>query len=364
MGADDDSLKERRRVARRSCRSTLFGHGELKPREALARLVDEAGDEPDVYGEGGVLAELESEVADVLGKPAAVFMPSGILAQQCALRVWADRRASRRVAVHGLSHLVVHELDALETVHGLTLDQLTAERRPLLASDVAELPGHLAAVSVELPLRDGGHRLPSSDELTALVEACRDRGVPLHLDGARLWESTPYWQRTPAEVAALADSVYVSFYKGLGALAGAALAGEADLIAEARRWQRRCGGNLVSLLPYAVSALQGLRQHLPRMSDYHDAAVAVAAAMVTEGFRIDPDPPHTNAFRVFAPHPAEQVNERLLTHLESSHEALTAWFRPAQLPGWSMTEFTVGAATCEHSPDQVARRAAAAALTD
>ena len=190
------------------------------------------------------------------------------------------------------------------------------------------MPGRLGAVSIELPLRDAGHRLPDWPDLEAFAAACRGREVPLHIDGARLWESAPYWSREPAEVAALADTVYVSFYKSLGALAGAAVAGPTDVVDEARRWQRRHGGTLVTLLPYAVSAREGLRQHAPRMQEYHDAAIEMAAALTTLGLRIDPDPPHTNAFRVYAPAVADDLNERLLAHAEAEREHLTPWFRP------------------------------------
>ena len=127
------------------------------------------GDEADMYGGGGVLAELEAEIAELLGKPAAAFMPSGIMAQQCVLRVWSDRQASKRVAVHALSHLVMHELSALETLHDLEVEHLTSEPRPPTVDDLAALPGRLGAVSIELPQRDAAHRLPEWDELVAFA---------------------------------------------------------------------------------------------------------------------------------------------------------------------------------------------------
>lgn len=351
----DDALEQRRKAARAACRSTLFGHGPTTPTQELAALAAaDAGDLPDRYGEGGVLAELESEVAGLLGTKAAAFMSSGIMAQQCVLRVHADRRASTRIAVHGLSHLVVHELDALPTLHGLTLDRLTDEERQPTPDDLAKLPGRLGAVTLELPLRDGGHVLPAWEELTDFAAACRERETPLHLDGARLWESSPHLGHSLAEIVGLADTAYVSFYKGLGGLAGAAVAGPEDVIAEARRWQRRHGGNLLTLLPYAVSAREGLRRHLPRMPEYHENAVELAKALTGAGLRITPDPPHTNAFRMYAPVADELVNERVLVRLETTHEAVSAYWQAAQVPGWSVVEFTVGAATCELGATEVA----------
>jgi len=363
LGTEDEALERRRKAARAACQSALFGHGEVKPAQQLAELAQaEGGDVADRYGEGGVLAELETEVAGLLGTEAAAFMPSGIMAQQCVLRVWADRRSAPRVAVHGLSHLVVHELDALPTLHGLTLEHLTDDSKQPTPADLAAIPGQLGAVTLELPLRDGGHLLPTWDELTTFAQACRDRDLPLHLDGARLWESTPYLGHSLAEIVDLADSVYVSFYKGLGALAGAAVAGPADVIAEARRWQRRHGGNLLTLLPYAVSAREGLRRHLPRMAEYHEAGVALARALGEAGIRCTPDPPHTNAFRMYAPVTDDDVNECLLVHLETTREAVSSYWQLADVPGWSVTEFTVGAATCDTGVTEVAARLAGVVL--
>ncbi len=107
-------------------------------------------------------------------------------------------------------------------------------------------------MSIELPLRDAGFLLPTWEDLVAFTGRARERGVPVHLDGARLWESQPFYDRPHADIAGLFDSVYVSFYKGLGGIAGAALAGH-DLVAQARIWQARHGGNLFSMLPFDVA---------------------------------------------------------------------------------------------------------------
>jgi len=359
----DEALEQRRQAARAACQTALFGHGPVQPGAELAALAElDAGAVADRYGEGGVLAELEAEISRLLGTEAASFMPSGIMAQQCVLRVWSDRQESPRIAVHGLSHLVVHELDALPALHGMVLEHLSDEERQPTPADLADLPGRLGAVTLELPLRDGGHLLPSWDDLTAFAAACHDRQIPLHLDGARLWESTPYLGHSLAEVVGLADSAYVSFYKGLGGLAGAAVAGPDDVIAESRRWQRRHGGNLLTLLPYAVSARAGLQRHLPRMAEYHEVAVELATALSDAGLRITPDPPHTNAFRMYASVDERDVNARLLEHLESTQEAISAYWQGADVPGWSVTEFTVGSATCDIGAAEVAKRMTAVVL--
>ncbi|HET7902715.1 MAG TPA: beta-eliminating lyase-related protein [Candidatus Nanopelagicales bacterium] len=353
---DTDDLAARRAAARRGATRYLMGHGDIAPSAWLAELAAAATEEDlDRYGDGGEVAALEREVAELLGKDAAVLMPSGIMAQQAALRSWADRASTDAVAVHGLSHLVVHELDALPEMHGLRLQRLTSEPRPPTVADLEALAGPLAAVTVELPLRDAGYLLPTWEDLVAFSEAVRARGVPLHIDGARLWESTPYLGHSLAEIGALADTVYVSFYKGLAGMAGAALAGPADLVAEARRWQRRHGGNLFVLLPYAVGARDGLRRRLPLMPSYVARARELAAGLAAlDGVRVFPDPPHTNAFRLFVDVPHEHLAEAGLRIAEEEHVALVLGWEAADVPGWGLTEITVGDATLEWSvEDQV-----------
>jgi threonine aldolase len=348
MTQEEDATKRRAR-AQRACTRWLLGHGDIAPSEWLRELADVAEEDYlDRYGAGGEVEALEQEVAGLLGKETAVFMPSGVMAQQAALRSWADRSASDEIAVHGLSHFVLHELDALSEMHGLRVQHLTDEPRPATTGDLDALPGPLAAVSIELPLRDGGYLLPAWDDLVSFAERAREREVPLHVDGARLWESQPFYGRPHAEIAALADSVYVSFYKGLGGMAGAALAGPEDLVAQARRWRLRHGGTLFTLLPYAVAARHGLATRLPRMAAYFERARELAVSLHgLDGVRVLPDPPHSNAFRVFVEVPADRLEAEAIRTMEQDKVALLARWRPTEVPGWAMSELTVGDATLD-----------------
>jgi threonine aldolase len=308
---------------------------------------------PDLYGEGGDLAALEDEVAHLLGKPAAVFMPSGTMAQQCALRVWSDRSGHRAVAVHALSHLVLHEEDALEVLHGIRLEPIARERRPLTIEDLVTAPGPYAALCVELPLRDAGYLLPPWEDLVDLCAAARDQGLPVHLDGARLWESQPFYDRSHAEIADLADTVYVSFYKGLGGIAGAALAGPRDVIEAARHWQHRHGGTLFSQFPHVVAAREGLSR-LDQFAAYAVRAGELAVALAAlPGVRVFPEPPHTNAFRLFFDVDHAALSEAALVHAETTGEWVIGRTAAADVPGWSMTEFTAGPATLAWSVDEL-----------
>jgi threonine aldolase len=354
MKPEAQAAAQRRAAARRQCTRWLSGHGERSPQTLLQEVAGAVSDpELDRYGRGGEVEALELDVAELLGKPAAVFMPSGVMAQQAALRSWAERSVTDAVAVHGLSHFVLHELDALSQLHFLRVQQLTRELRPVSVADLDDIPGPLAAVSIELPLRDAGYLLPSWDDLVSFSARAGERGVPLHLDGARLWESQPFYGRSYAQIAALADSVYVSFYKGLGAMAGAVLAGPEDLVAQARRWRSRHGGTLFTLAPYAVAARDGLAKRLPLMAAYATRARELAARLDgLDGVRVQPQPPHTNAFRLFLDVGADALEEESVLTMEIQRDALASGWRQSEVPGWAMAEVTAGDATLEWEVDE------------
>jgi threonine aldolase len=282
------------------------------------------------------------------------MFPSGIMAQQSVLRVWTDRQGSSRVAIPELSHLLCYEADGPQQLNSFRYERLTTGPTVPTVEHLAAIPGRLGAALLELPLRDAGYLLPAWDELEAFSVAARERGVPLHFDGARLWESQPYLGHSLAEIAALADSVYVSFYKGLGGLAGAIVAGPEDVVEEARRWRTRHGGTLFAMTPYALAGLRGLRTQLPLMGELHDRAVELAAAFEQRGFRIFPQPPHTNSFRLFVDQAEEVVNERIVRTLEDERVALLQPLQPGQMPGTAFTEFTVGAGTLDWRVDEAA----------
>lgn len=364
------SLLERARRAQVGVTRSLQGRAPLTPEQALRDLADVVAAERhrdelapwDRYGERGAVDLLEREVAALLGKPAAAFFPSGVMAQQAMLRVWCDERGSSRVALPELSHLLHHEHDGPRLLHGFEFELLTVGAAVPQVADLDSVRGHLGAVLLELPLRDAGYLLPTWTELVAFAEACRAREVPLHLDGARLWESAPHLGHTPAEVAALADSVYVSFYKGLGGLAGAALAGPEDQVAQARVWRSRMGGTLFTLMPYAVAALRGLEDELPRMAEFHHRATELASRLEERGIRVHPSPPHTNAFRILVEQDPDVLGERMVAVMEQEHLAVTALWNRADVPGWAWTEFTVGSATMEWDVDEAVERVAGIVL--
>ena len=267
---------------RRRCTRFLHMHGDRPPSVVLAEVHEVLGDvEADRYGEGGVVTELEAEVAALLGKPAAVLMPSGTMAQQIALRIHAERTGRRTVLWHPTCHLALWEDQAVERLHGLHARPVGDPRELITLADLEEVAEYAAALLLELPQREIGGRLPEWDDLVAQTDLARSHGTAIHLDGARLLESLPFYGRSAAEVAGLFDSVYVSLYKGLGGVSGCVLAGDEQLVAEAREWRHRHGGTLFELWPYAAAGLAGLRLRAPRMPAYVEHAKAIAAELAT-----------------------------------------------------------------------------------
>ncbi|MFE6664480.1 threonine aldolase family protein [Streptomyces sp. NPDC057697] len=324
--------------------------------ERLAALTAGAGsvtdlDQPaDIYGDG-VVAELEERIAGLLGMEAAVFFPTGTMAQQVALRCWAGRTGNTTVALHPLAHPEVHERGALGALSGLRTVHPTHGPRLPTAQEVRDFDEPFGTLMLELPLRDAGFVLPTWEELEDVVAAARERDAVVHIDGARLWECAPHFGRELPEIAALADSVYVSFYKTLGGISGAALAGPASLMEEARTWRHRYGGQVFQQFPAALAALIGLDEELPRLPSYVAQARVVARAM-TEGFaaagtgwfRVHPEPPHTHQFQVWLPYGPDELTEAAVRQAEETGVSLFRKWYPAAAgpPGVSLTEVTVG----------------------
>jgi threonine aldolase len=345
-----DDLEE----LRGRCERALNLHGNQTAGELLARIPTDLG--LDRYGAGGAVSALEERICELLGKPAALFMLSGTMAQQIAIRIHADRAGIRAFGFHPMSHLELHEDKAYQRVHSLVGVPVGDAKALLTLDDLTAITEPLAAFIFELPQREIGGRLPEWGDLQAQVAHLRDRGIAVHLDGARLWESTPHYQKTPADIAGLFDTVYVSFYKGLGALSGCCLAGDEDLIERARAWRKRHGGTLFGMWPNAASAIEALDRRLPLFPRYYEHARAIADALRgIEQVEIVPDPPQTSMMHLHL----RVSEEQFLTSARriAEDQGIFTWPRssPAATPSIRVVELTVGDATLTFSPDEVAK---------
>jgi threonine aldolase len=357
------------RTAMRGATRRLSGAPAATLREHLAALVAEAGGltgadggalldaYPDTYGDG-VVAALERRVADLLGMPDAAYFPSGTMAQQVALRCWARETGSEVVATHPLSHLEVHERHAYRDLTGLRGLWPTSEPRLPTAADVAKTAERFGTLTLELPMRDAGFLLPDWDELVEVTAAARGRGARVHFDGARLWESAAHYGRPLAQLAGLADSVYVSFYKSLGGVSGAAVAGPAGFVAQLKEWRHRYGGQIYQQWPAVLTALVGIERELPRLPEYVAHAKTVAAALAEAasahpGVRVYPEPPHTHQFRLWVPFEARTMRRAAIGQIEESGLGLFDRWIPGQAPGTAYTEVSAAAAALDWSAGEI-----------
>lgn len=326
------------------CERHLGGRGLYPLAEVLSALGVEAAseDRPDFYGSGGPVERFEEEIATLLGKEAAVVFPTGTMTQQIALRIWSERKNSSVVAFHPTCHLETHEQKAYSVLHGLRAILVGDPQRLMTLENLQAIAGPVAALLIELPQREIGGQLPAWEDLQAHIAWAHERGAAVHMDGARLWESAPFYGRSYAEIAAPFDSVYVSFYKALGALSGAALAGPADFIAEARVWRRRLGGDLFHFYPIVLSARAALRDRLPQMLERCQKAVEIAAVLSSmDGIEVKPNPPHTNMMHIYLRGEKDVLLDRSLRIANGDRVALFNGLSPTEIPGWHMCELAV-----------------------
>ncbi|AOZ92644.1 threonine aldolase family protein [Paenibacillus crassostreae] len=307
----------------------LGGHGKRNVQILIEALKDIDGNlGSDMYGKGKVIEDFQDQMAQHLGKETAVFFSSGTMAQQIALRIWSDQKEVKRVAYHPLCHLEIHEQDGLKEIHHIEPILLGEKNRLIRLEDVQNIKGDIACLLLELPQREIGGQLPDYAELEAISSYCREQGIKLHLDGARLFEVLPYYQKTADEVCALFDSVYVSFYKGIGGIAGAILAGDKDFTSQSKIWKRRYGGDLISLYPYVISSDYYFQKRVNKMAQYYEEAKELAGLFnQCHGVTTMPAEPVSNMFHVHFDVSAEQLEPILKRIYETTGVRLTQHLR-------------------------------------
>lgn len=298
----------------------LTGNGDRRIGQLLESFENmDTSTDADVYGNGGIINDFEEEIAKLLGKEKAVFSPSGTMAQQIALRMWCDEKDLKKVAYHPLCHLEIHEKDGLKVLHHIESVLLGSSDRLFTIEDLKAIKEPIACLLIELPQREIGGQLPSFEELVEISEYCKAKGVKLHLDGARLFETLPYYNKSASEICSLFDSVYVSFYKGIGGIAGAVLAGDAEYIEQSKVWKRRHGGDLISLYPYIVNAKYSMDKRLGKMEQYLQHAVTVAERFnKMNGVKTIPEVPVCNMFHAYFNMPKETA-ESILANITEKY---------------------------------------------
>ncbi|GAA2001414.1 threonine aldolase family protein [Nocardioides kribbensis] len=258
-------------------------------RQAMARA--EVGD--DVYGEDPTVLALEERVADLLGHEAALFCPTGSMANVLAVR--AVVKPGEEVLCEASAHIVRAELGAHGAYSGITSRTWIHPRgqvdlptvRSILAPDMGPFFVRTAAISVENTHNfAGGTVLPLAD-LRDLRELATGAGVAVHMDGARLWNAHVATGTPLSEYGAIADVMAVCLSKGLGAPVGSLVVGSADVIAEARVWRKRMGGGMRQVGILAAAGLHALEHHVERLAEDHEHARLLAEACGVDPAGVD-----------------------------------------------------------------------------
>ncbi len=252
-----------------------------KPTAAMldAMVAAEVGD--DVLDGDPTVRRLEERAAEWLGKDGAFFVPSGTMANQVAAGVWARR--GEEAIVERSAHVLVYEAGALGALHGLQTVTLAGERgaldpeevRASIRPDYEHCP-RTAFVAVEQTHMSSGGRVVPLENLRALRAVTAERGVALHMDGARLPHAVVASGISAAEWAASADSVSVCLSKGLGAPVGSIVAGDSDFLVEALLVRKRLGGWMRQAGVIAAAGLVALESGVERLAEDHALARALA----------------------------------------------------------------------------------------
>jgi threonine aldolase len=259
-----------------------------------ARLGDEqAGEDPTVR-------ELEAELAGVLGQEAAIFVPSATMANVIALL--CQVAPGEEVFGHEHGHLFRYEAGGSAALAGAVLTGLpggdgwfpgSLVRDQAQLADSAHQP-RTRLVVVENTHNTAGGRAWPLPQLDALYETCRELGLPVHVDGSRLFNAATAARVPPSRISAAARSVTICFSKGLGCPAGAALAGPAEVLRPGRRIRQMLGGSMRQAGVLAAAALYALRHNLTRLADDHDAARKLARRLHDAGLPVEPAKVETN----------------------------------------------------------------------
>ena len=321
-----------------------------RPTAAMRRAISEAPVGDDVFGDDPTVIALEERVAELAGKEAALFVPSGTMGNFLGLAATAS--PGDEVILDRQCHIMNYEVSSVAVLHGLQLNALDGERGALRAEMIEP---HIKVESLHTPgtriiamenthNRAGGCIYPF-EEMKRVRELASARGISVHLDGARLWNAHAATGVSIADYAACADTVSMCFSKGLGAPVGSILVSRADVIARARRLRKRLGGGMRQAGVLAAGALYALEHHVTRLRDDHDNAKRLESYIRrVPAFSLD-FPVETNivVFRVDA---KAWTVEDLLARLRE-HDVLAVAFGAGRVR--MVTHLDVSAADVDHA---------------
>ncbi|HET6429027.1 MAG TPA: GntG family PLP-dependent aldolase [Phycisphaerae bacterium] len=271
-----------------------------RPTPAMRAAMAAAAVGDDVLGDDPTVIALETRVAEVLGKEAAVYMPSGTMTNEVAVRTHTE--PGDEIVLEAHAHIYYYEAGAPAALSGVSCRLIEGRRGVFGGDDVraALRPDNLhyprtRLVCVENTSNSGGGKVWPMAALAEVEAAAREAGLKTHLDGARIWNAAAAAGVDVRQIAAHFDSVSVCFSKGLGAPIGSALCGGAEFIARARRFRKLFGGGWRQAGIIAAGALHALQHHRGRLIEDHANAKALAEGLCgLPGLRLDPADVETN----------------------------------------------------------------------
>lgn len=271
-----------------------------KPTPAMRKTMSEAEVGDDVYAEDPTIARLESSVAKILGMEAALFVPSGVMANQIAIKT--HTQLGDEVIVDEGAHIIQYETGAAPVISGVQLRTFRSVRGIPSAGEIAPLVRgtnfHLPVtrlVCLENTHNKAGGTVLSREVVRSIRDFTSARGIALHMDGARIWNACVASGDRPSDYGALVDSISVCFSKGLGAPVGSAIVGTKDWITRARRVRKMLGGGMRQAGIIAAGALYALEHHIERLADDHANARMFAEIVSRSGsLSIDMETVQTN----------------------------------------------------------------------
>lgn len=276
-----------------------------------AMMKAEVGD--DVMGEDPTANLLQEKVAALLGKEAALFVASGTMANHVSIRAWTE--PGDEVIIHKLSHTYLYETAAAAALCGVQFSLREGPRGILDPKDVAEAVHDPAKdhfpktrmIMIENTHNMGGGSIYPIEVVKEISEVARERGLVLHMDGARLFNACVALGVEPTEYSRYVDSLSICFSKGLGAPVGSAVAGSTDFIKRAHRFRKMSGGGMRQIGYLAAAAIYALDNNVERLAEDHENARLLARAISEfDCFHVDLDAVQTNM--VFFDVVAEDLN--------------------------------------------------------
>ncbi len=287
-----------------------------KPTKGMLTAMFQAEVGDDVFGEDPTVNALEQKAAQLFGKDAALFCPSGTMTNQIAIKVHTQQLDE--LICEELSHVYQSEVGGYAFHSGIAVKLIKGENGKITATQVQEsikpdydwMPVSKLVV-LENTCNIGGGSYYTKEEITPIRKLCQEKNLKLHLDGARIFNALVETNDTPLEIGTLFDSISVCLSKGLGAPVGSVLIGNNDFIKKARRVRKAFGGGMRQAGYLAAAGIYALDNHISRLKVDHQKAKDIATVLTNKSFVAKIRPVQTNIVFVDLSVPAASILEKL-----------------------------------------------------